>query len=106
MVTANAVSAPLRLARFVVHPTLDAFIEFLDAVNSLPAVSDPPLAALRRREQCWRAFSKRPRVGAIDMDALGALPPGTLGYEFVRHMRANDLDPAAIPTRPGDTDAR
>jgi len=43
------------------------------------------------------AIHDKPRL-AIDLDALSRLPPGTLGRTFADHMRANGLDPAAIPT--------
>lgn len=44
-----------------------------------------------------RAMMDKPRVGKFDLDALGKLPEGTLGNAFARHMRANNLDPSALP---------
>jgi ubiquinone biosynthesis protein COQ4 len=43
------------------------------------------------------AFRDKPRLH-LDLDALSRLPPGTLGRTFADHMRANGLDPAAIPS--------
>jgi ubiquinone biosynthesis protein COQ4 len=43
------------------------------------------------------AFLEKPRL-RVDLDALSKLPGGTLGRTFADHMRANGLDPAAIPS--------
>lgn len=48
------------------------------------------------------ALEQRPRVGAIDLEALAQLPVGTLGHAFAEHMRSAGLDPAAIPVLPAD----
>jgi ubiquinone biosynthesis protein Coq4 len=42
------------------------------------------------------ALREKPRL-AIRLDELSKLPPGTLGRTYADHMRANGLDPAAIP---------
>ena len=47
-------------------------------------------------------FRARPRVGALDLDALGRLPEGTLGRAFAEEMRARGLDPANIQMRTDD----
>jgi ubiquinone biosynthesis protein COQ4 len=47
------------------------------------------------------ALRERPRL-VVDLDRLDKLPKGTLGRAFADHMRANGLDPAAIPTLPSD----
>ncbi|MEO8877380.1 MAG: Coq4 family protein [Polyangiaceae bacterium] len=52
-----------------------------------------------------RALREMPRIGAIDLQELQALPEGTLGRVFADHMIANHLDPRAIPVpkiAPGD----
>src|SRR5262245_11663447 len=100
------VSAALRFARFAIDPKLESLIEFFDAVNSLPAVTDPVLAVLRTSGEDWRRFAARARVGKIDLDALAALPAETLGHEFAVHMPANRLDPEALPTRAAHSDAQ
>lgn len=46
---------------------------------------------------CRQALADRPRLGALDLDALAACPEGSLGHAFARHMREAGLDPAAIP---------
>lgn len=58
------------------------------------------IAALSRDPGVQRALAERPRLGAIDLDALGRLPVGTLGREFADHMIRNRLDPSALPSRP------
>ncbi len=55
--------------------------------------SDPAHAA---------AFRDRPRLGLVDLDALGRLPEGTLGRTFADEMRARGLDPRDIQRRPDD----
>lgn len=50
------------------------------------------------------ALLARPRVGKPDLEALAALPEGTLGRAFAGFLRARGLDPASIPTLPA-TDA-
>ena len=47
------------------------------------------------------ALREKPRL-TIDLAQLDKLPKGTLGRAFADHMRANRLDPAAIPTLPSD----
>jgi ubiquinone biosynthesis protein Coq4 len=43
------------------------------------------------------ALQTRPRLGKLDLDELAAYPAGTLGHEFAAHMKANGLDPSALP---------
>lgn len=43
-------------------------------------------------------LEKKPRLGPLDLDALLTHAPRSLGHEFARHMKAANLDPAAIPT--------
>src|SRR5512142_3154419 len=43
-------------------------------------------------------LEKKPRLGRLEFDALLKYPEGSLGHEFAKHMRAANLDPAAIPT--------
>jgi ubiquinone biosynthesis protein Coq4 len=45
------------------------------------------------------ALRERPRL-QVRLAELSAMPAGTLGRVFADHMRANGLDPAAIPTLP------
>jgi ubiquinone biosynthesis protein COQ4 len=44
------------------------------------------------------ALDAKPRIGTLDLDSLLAYPEGSLGHEFAKHMKAANLDPAAIPT--------
>lgn len=50
-----------------------------------------------------KVLGDKPRLGPLDLDALlSSHAPGTLGYEFAKHMKANNLDPKAIPTLPAN----
>ncbi len=46
-----------------------------------------------------RALAERPRL-RVDLEALRALPAGTLGHEFAVMMDTLGLDPAALPELP------
>ncbi len=46
------------------------------------------------------ALQTRPRLGKVDLDELAAYPAGTLGHAFAAHMKANGLDPSALPIEP------
>ncbi len=49
--------------------------------------------ALRADPRTRDAFERRPRLGAIDIEALSRLPVGTLGQVFGAHLTANGLNP-------------
>ena len=51
------------------------------------------------------ALREQPRL-VVDLGTLGALPAGTLGRTFADHMRANGLDPSALPTLPSTDDVQ
>lgn len=103
--------APLQVAQAAV-----AFLQIVRDPNKLekvfelrsslenPKILDPVIAALKTDPKAASAFRDRPRVGRVDLDALARLPEGTLGHAFARFMRAQNLDPAAIPTLPGRTE--
>ena len=42
-------------------------------------------------------FEEKKRLAPIDLEVLAALPEGSLGRAFARHLRDNRLDPAALP---------
>ncbi len=50
-----------------------------------------------------RALEDRVRLPPIDLQALAALPPGTLGRVFADHMLGEGLDPNFFPELPSDT---
>jgi ubiquinone biosynthesis protein COQ4 len=54
-----------------------------------------------RDPECAAALAGRVRL-AVDLAELSALPPGSLGRVFAEHMKANGLDPAAIPNLTAD----
>ncbi len=47
-----------------------------------------------------KALRERPRIGKLDLHALAAMPAGTLGQAFGRHMIDASLDPSALPSMP------
>jgi ubiquinone biosynthesis protein Coq4 len=105
MTTLKKTFMKLRAARgffdLVKHPEhLDSVFEMADA---MAAADKGPLRAMRdffaTDETGARALRDRPRIGRVDMGALAKLPRATLGREFFEHLRANDLDPSALPTR-------
>lgn len=97
--------APVRAAR-----ALHAFATIARDPNQLGKVFElrssledkarlePIVTALANAPGGRKALADRPRIGTLDLGALAALPPGTLGERFARHMLDAGLDPAAIPT--------
>ncbi|NUO50488.1 MAG: hypothetical protein HOV80_16660 [Polyangiaceae bacterium] len=76
----------------------------LDQVFELDEVLDeesvrPVLEAIRSHERGRAALASRPRVGALDLDDLSRLAPGSVGRSYAEHMRRLGLDPAAIPEK-------
>lgn len=62
-----------------------------------PKFLDPMIVDLKSTEHGREAFRLRRRLPPIDLDALAALPEGSLGQVYAAHMRAAGLDPAALP---------
>lgn len=61
---------------------------------------DPLVRHFSRDDQGARALTAWPRVGRIDLQALSALPKGTLGHEYAAHMTALKFDPDFHPQIP------
>ncbi|MDB4929642.1 MAG: hypothetical protein JWM10_2126 [Myxococcaceae bacterium] len=80
---------------------IDGVFTIADALRT-PAAMQPMVDHFARDPGGRRALAERPRL-ALDLDALGRLPDGTLGRVFVEHLRANGLDPRDLPTLPGAT---
>jgi ubiquinone biosynthesis protein COQ4 len=94
--------------------TVRAIVAFLDLVkhpdhlDRVFAIADAMAPQRRDILQMMRDhYAKDPRGAralreqhrlVIRLDELDELPAGTLGRAFADHMRANRLDPAAIPT--------
>jgi ubiquinone biosynthesis protein Coq4 len=102
---------PLKLARAVravVRITMDP--TRLDEVFVLAdtAEESPQLAVILERFRSHPVFSaafvERPRLGRVDLDALGRLPPGTFGRAYADFMRAHDLSPEDLVLVEGQTD--
>ncbi len=93
-----------RMAQALRHP------ERLQDIIDLADVLAPPPAMRRMAEALGRvptaatALRERPRVGAVDLEALRQLPPGTLGRAFAEHLDTHGLDPNALPRREAHTD--
>lgn len=104
----------MRFAPWKVAQAAVAFLQIVRDPNKLekvfdlresledPKVVDPVIAALKLDARAESAFRDRPRLGKIDLATLQRMPEGSLGREFALHMRAQNLDPAAIPTLPSD----
>lgn len=94
-----------RMVRALRHP------ERLGDVLALADVLAPPRAmrtlvdALGRSPSAASALRERPRVGAVHLPTLRALPGGTLGHAFAEHLDAHGLNPAALPRPEVHTDA-
>ena len=102
----NVFTRPIGMARvlwsfvdLVKHPEhLDRVFEISDGlVKQRVDVLEQMRDHFGRHPAGAAALRDRPRLH-VDLDVLGKLPPGTLGREFADHMRANGLDPKAIPT--------
>ncbi len=105
MKISTVVSGAVAFARAVANPRqLGEIIKFIDALAQHPAISGPLLEHFRTIEQGRTALRTRPRVGKLDLDELHKMAPGTLGHEFAKHMRANGLDPNALPSRDAKND--
>jgi len=59
---------------------------------------------LRADPRTRDSFERRPRVGALDLDALSKLPAGTLGREFASHLRSQGLNPYLFAPIPDASD--
>lgn len=95
----------LAFVKFVRDPTrLDDVFSLADTFHDDPKLGQELVDFHKRNPVGARAYAERPRIGAIDLDALARLPPDTLGHTFSRNLRANGLDPAALPTRPAESD--
>lgn len=57
---------------------------------------------LERDPRTAGAIRERRPFGPIDLEALEALPPGTLGHVFAAHCRAASLDPNLVHVPPDD----
>src|SRR5690606_37939237 len=78
--------------------------EELSSVDRMNAL----VPLLAERAEGPRILADRPRItsATVDFDALAALPPGTLGREFVEPLARNgvDQDTLAVPVRRGPSD--
>ncbi|WP_224243893.1 Coq4 family protein [Hyalangium gracile] len=79
---------------------LDEVFRLIDSIHENPRLSQQLVEAYRQTPRGVEALRSQPRLGAIDLEALGRLPEGTLGHEYSRFMRRHGLDPAALPIGP------
>lgn len=95
----GSVRALWSFADLVRHPDhLDRVFEISDRmVKRRTEVLDVMRDHFRRDATGAAALQDKARLH-IDLDELARLPEGTLGRTFADHMRANGLDPKALPT--------
>ncbi len=97
----------LMLIRFLRHfakvvrdpSQLDDILAFVAGFEEAELIT-PMTEHFAQSPRSAAALVARPRVGAVDLEALAAMPQGSLGHAFAVHMRAEGLDPAAIPVLP------
>lgn len=82
---------------------LDGVFKMADKLND-PELVQEIIDALKEHPQAAQAYRDRPRRGPIDVDALAALPEGTLGRAFADFLAEADLDPNDLPTMEADDD--
>lgn len=98
---------PLFLFRFLRHfvkvvrdpSKLDDILAFVAGFEESEYIAPMTEHFAKSERGAW-ALQQRPRVGAVDLEALALLPQGSLGQVFAEHMRSAGLDPAAIPVLP------
>ena len=110
-------NSPLRSIanRFAMARSLCSFVDLVKHPEHLDRVFEISDALVKQRvevlEKMRDQFSVDPVGRAaiaekhrlhVDLAALSKLPAGTFGRAFADHMIKNKLDPAAIPTLPGD----
>lgn len=61
------------------------------------------LEGLQRDPDVSAAIARRPELGEIDLDALEALPDGTLGHAFAEFLRGHGFQPGDITPDPNRT---
>lgn len=75
---------------------LDMIFDFVEKLEN-PEELEEVRAAMAAHPQGAAAIRDRVRVGRIDLDALHALPEGTLGRAFADHMIARGFQPDDLP---------
>ncbi|ATB41705.1 hypothetical protein CYFUS_007175 [Cystobacter fuscus] len=71
----------------------DRVFDLIEALYSSSDAAQKAVARMSRDPEIARVMRERPRLGRIDLEALGRLPRGTLGRTFVDHLRESGLDP-------------
>lgn len=97
----------LMLIRFLRHfakvvwdpSQLDDILAFVASFEQAELIA-PMTEHFAQSSRSAAALAARPRVGVVDLEALSRLPEGSLGQAFAGHMRAEGLDPSAIPVLP------
>ncbi len=98
--------ASVSFLRLVRDPSkLDAVFDILDSLESSES-GDQIVDGFASNPRYATAFAMRPKLGAVDFDALLALPDDTLGHSFASDMRRRNLDPNDIQMRPDDGTAK
>jgi ubiquinone biosynthesis protein Coq4 len=91
------VAAVFGAVRLLLDPSRLNDVFVIDRGITSSATRARIVARLRADETTARALEQRRRLPRIDLEALHALPSGTLGRTFADAMIARGLDPSAIP---------
>ncbi|MCA9611009.1 MAG: hypothetical protein KC619_35690 [Myxococcales bacterium] len=87
----DILKAARAVARIVADPTrLEEVFVLADLSEKSPQLHEM-IATLRQDPEVDAIFDAKPRLGALDQDALGKLPEGTLGRAYADFMRARGL---------------
>jgi ubiquinone biosynthesis protein COQ4 len=90
------------IGRLTLDPTkLDEVFVLADLAEESPEL-ERLVAAIKADPHFANVLVERPRLGKIDLDALGQMPKGTLGREYAEFMRARDLRPESLILRDGE----
>ena len=68
----------------------------LATAQATPELLDEMARQVREDEHGAQALVTRHRLGAVDVGALAALPPGTLGHAFAAFLTSRGLDPTPL----------
>lgn len=84
----------------------EAVLEFFEYMNA--GSSDKRVTRFYAEPGAEALFAARRAIDSrsVDLDALAALPPGTLGHEYVRFLRERGLSPDVFQAPERTTDIR
>jgi ubiquinone biosynthesis protein COQ4 len=74
----------------------DRVFDLIEALYASSDAAQKMVERMSRDPELARVLRERPRLGYLDLEALGQLPEGTLGRTFVDHLRECGLDPNVL----------